>query len=66
MEYTLDGHLAAVALINPNPGTVSAPLPDGSWQVLLRDEIVDLAASESVAGEISAASRTVTLLRAAD
>ena len=66
VEYTLDGRLAAVALINPNPGTVSAPLPDGSWQVLLRDEIVDLAASESVAGEISAASRTVTLLRAAD
>ena len=40
-EYAMDGKLTAVALINPNPGSVSAPLPEGNWRVLLQEEIID-------------------------
>ena len=63
-EYAMDGKLTAVALINPNPGSVSAPLPEGNWRVLLQEEIIDPEGLEAVSGEITAASRTVTLLKA--
>ena len=61
VDYTVDGALAAVALINPTPAPASCPLPEGEWHVLLQNEAVDLSGAVVLRDTLQAQSRTVTL-----
>ena len=63
VQYTEDGSLTALALINPNPGIARLELPEGEWQLLLHGETVDPDGTETVTGSVDAPSRTVTLVR---
>ena len=63
IQYSQDGALAALALINPNPGSISLELPEGEWQLLLHDEKIDIRGSETVTGAVDTPGRTVTLVR---
>ena len=63
VQYTQNGSLAALALINPNPGPAKLELPEGEWQLLMHAEKVDADGAETVTGAVETPGRTVTLVR---
>ena len=63
VSWTLDGKLAAWALINPGAER-QVTLPEGNWQAMLCNEEVDPEGIQTISGTVTAESRTVLLVRA--
>ena len=63
MRWTEDGKTVAYALINPGE-TRKASLPEGEWEALLLNEMIEPDSMQPLTGEVTVESRTVLLLRA--
>ena len=63
VRWTSGEQLIAYALINPGAKR-EAVLPEGEWQVLLLNEMIDPEGTQTVSGTVAAEERTVMLVRA--
>ena len=63
MRWTEDGKLVAYALVNPGE-TRKAALPEGEWEALLLNEMIEPDSMQPLMGEVTVEGRTVLLLRA--
>ena len=63
MRWTEDGKLVAYALINPGE-TRKVSLPEGEWEALLLNEMIEPNSMQPLMGEVTVEGRTVLLLRA--
>ena len=60
-EYSLDGEVIALALINPGTGSMTCPVP-GTWGILMKDGAVFKTPEETLSGVATVGGRSVTLL----
>ena len=63
MRWTEDGKTVAYALVNPGE-TRKASLPEGEWEALLLNEMIEPDSMQPLMGEVTVESRTVLLVRA--
>ena len=63
VRWTEDEKLIAYALVNPKADR-EVTLPEGEWQALLYNETIDPEGTQTLSGTVTAAERTVLLVRA--
>jgi len=63
VRWTQDGKLTAYALINPGEER-KATLPEGEWEALLLNEMIEPDSVQPISGTVSVEGRTVLLLKA--
>ena len=63
VRWTNNDKLIAYALINPRADR-EVTLPEGEWQTLLYNETIDPEGAQTISGTVTAAGRTVLLVRA--
>ena len=50
--YTLDGEVAAVAVINPHDAEIGYTLPEGEWGVLINGDAITANPTETLTGDV--------------